>query len=756
MRPAGPVVDPLPCSGCGRLLDPLRAGHVAIFDARVHHFCSRGACRALFLREAETEVAIAPAPCPIDEQIEARRAELDEPIVAAFAPVPLDASLPDRPPVDDDRLLVEPITRTILTEAPPRFDVAEPRDIGTLLLIIAIAAGALAVALALAGDTRLVAGARIVLALVGTAMLVGRALTTPSEADDPHPAALIAPALIAALIAAWAAIGADRPLGSEAASLAGIIVTATALGLLLVDGARRAVRGEREWIERALAAPARRTGQQDVAEGAPGCDVYDLRPGEALLVERGEIVPVDLTVAGDDVDVYPWVGATTAARRRAGDAVVAGARVARGSLHGVCTWTGHDRAFARVLLDPRRRADALAPIARASRALVARWALVAAVIGALSAVVAGRRAIEVAMIAVATYAAFASAVTASIAAVHISRGILVALRRGITYKSADAWDRAGRATAAVFCARGTLLLGEPELSEVEATHAKIDKDAVLALAAGAERTGEHPIAHAILRAARARGVRPDGVRNPCVYPGMGVTAITSAGEPLCVGNRTLLLEQRISIAHAEPRMAELEALGRAVVLVGVGARLVGLLALQDGLRPGARAAVQHMLDASIEPVLMSGDARETCEAIARSLDVEHVRAEVLPDARSAEIRRLIDAGASVAVLGHASVDEAALGAADVAVALGSAGSTPGEYAVALASDDVRDAALSLALAHRARAEARTGLALASSPAFFGAVAIAFGVLPPAFAPLAALIGAVMAVTHVRALDRLRG
>jgi cation transport ATPase len=74
----------------------------------------------------------------------------------------------------------------------------------------------------------------------------------------------------------------------------------------------------------------------------------------------------------------------------------------------------------------------------------------------------------------------------------------------------------------------------------------------------------------------------------------------------------------------------------------------------------------------------------------------------------------------------------------------------------LASDDVRDAALSLALAHRARAEARTGLALAAGPAFFGAIAIAFGVLPPAFAPLAALVGAVMAVTHVRALDRLRG
>src|SRR5262249_15010808 len=163
----------------------------------------------------------------------------------------------------------------------------------------------------------------------------------------------------------------------------------------------------------------------------------------------------------------------------------------------------------------------------------------------------------------------------------------------------------------------------------------------------------------------------------------------SSGEELCVGSRSLMMQQRISIAIAEERIAELESLGRTVVLVALGSRLVGVIGLQDGLRPGARAAVQHLLDAQIEPVLMSGDARETCEAIGRSLDIDHIRPEVLPADRGAEVRRLIDAGMSVAVLGHPGIDDAALGAADVAVALGAAGSTPGDYAVTLASDDVR-------------------------------------------------------------------
>ncbi|MFO0760896.1 MAG: HAD-IC family P-type ATPase [Byssovorax sp.] len=786
MRAAGPVVDPVPCSGCGKLIDPLRAGHVAIFDRRFCFFCNRGTCRALFLGE---EVRPEPAAAVrIPEEAPSLRADLDAPILPAFAPPPAGATLPEPPALDDVRSLGEPLSQTILNDDPPPLDLDEPRDIGALLLVMAVVAGSLAVALGLAGDAELVIAARIVLAAVGTGMLFGRAATTPRDACDPHPAPVLASTTASLGIAAWAALGKDRPLGAEAASLAGILVTAAAVSAWLVESARREIGAERHWIASSLTVPGRRAS---VDQGAPEAEpngrargaspsippgapereqaaaeaslggkgkVFDLRSGEAVIVEPGEVVPVDLTLVGSEVEVLPWIGAATPLRRRAGDAVVAGARVVRGRLRGVCTWAGNDRSYARVILDPRRRADALAQIAQASRHLAERWAIVAAAIGAVSAVVARRNPIEIALTALAVHAALSTAVIASIASTHVARGILLALRRGIVYKSADAWDRAGRVAVAVFSARGTLLLGEPELSEIEAAPTggrsaahptKLEPDQVLALAAGAERAEEHPIATAIVRAARAKGVRPDGVRNPNPHPGLGVTAVSSSGEELCVGNRTLMLEQRISIAAAEARIAELESLGRTVVLVALGSRLAGLLALQDGLRPGARAAVQHLLDAQIEPVLMSGDARETCEAIGRSLDIDHIRPEVLPDARSAEVRRLIEAGASVAVLGHPGHDDASLGAADVAVALGAAGSAPGDYAVSLASDDVRDAALSLALAHRTRLEARVGLGLALGPGLVGAAVIAFGILPPAYAPLAALLGGAIAVAHVK-------
>jgi P-type Cu+ transporter len=773
MRAAGPVVDPVPCSACGKLIDPLRAGHVAIFDQKVHYFCNRAVCRAAYLGEP----VASPPPSDI---LESPLAEEDAgaPIEDAFAPLSPDEGLPEPPPALDGEGPIEPLSRMILHDAPGRVDPPEGRDVGALLLVLAVVAGTLTVSLSLLGTAPLSILARIVLGGVGATMLVGRALTTERDASDPNLMPLLFAPVASVGVALWASFGKDAALAGEATSLAGFIVTAAAVGAWLIESARRGVTGERMWLDRHLAVPGRRAPDRERgAESKPKDKVFDLKPGEQVVVEAGEIVPVDLAILEGEVEILPWTFATTPVWRKAGDPIVAGARVVSGRLRGTCTWAGSDRAFARVVLDPRRRADAFAPVAKASRALVERWSFAAAFVGGLSAFVAGRIPVEIAMAVIAVHAALSTPVAASIAAVHVARGVLLGLRRGIVYKSSDGWELAGRVQTAIFCARGTLLKGEPELSEVIATTTKLDETDVLALAAGAERMSEDPVANAIVRAARARQIRPDGVRNPQQYPGLGVTAISSAGEELIVGMRALLLEERVSVAAMERQITELESQGRTVVLVAIGGRLVGLLALIDGLRPGARAAVQHLLDAEIEPIIMSGDSRETCEAIARSLDIEHVRPEVLPADRAPEVRRVMDAGVTVAVLGHGGVDDDPLATADVAVALGAAGtassaaaSAPGapapgsnapkiaaqgDFAVTLASDDVRDAALALALARRVRTEARIGVAIAAVPALIGAVAVAFGLLPPAYAPIASLLGCVMATVHARALEGKR-
>jgi Cu+-exporting ATPase len=205
-----------------------------------------------------------------------------------------------------------------------------------------------------------------------------------------------------------------------------------------------------------------------------------------------------------------------------------------------------------------------------------------------------------------------------------------------------------------------------------------------------------------------------------------------------------MLKERISVARAEDRIAELEASGSTVLLVAVAQRLVGVVALQGGLRPGARAAVQHLLDAGIEPVLLSGDARQTCEALRKTIDVDHIRPEILPNERGAEIERLRSGGANVAVVGRSPTDDVALSAASVSIALPSPGSRGTDFDIELASDEVQTAAMALHHAHRCRRQALRGMTLMIAGAALSCLLVLAAALPPAIVPVVSVIALLLA------------
>lgn len=747
-RPAGPAARPVRCAACGAAVDPLRAARVAIFNDKFRYFCS-AECRERY----DPSTLLTPLPMPrrrapgalSAEQVVATRVQAPAELVArrqtaeALADV---AALeePGRASSAPPEVELEPEPEPVAEE------IEEPTDVGTLLLALAVAGGVLAVALALAGQSQIALVSRTLLVCVAAAALVVQNVMGSRDPTEAHPGALLAAPLASAAVGV-AALATQHPKTSAAVTLSGLVIAMAAGMVWAMARARRPLDLEREEIDLTL----RQTAHRVVGDETAPARAVDLRPGEEIVVEPGETVPVDATVTAGSAKVAPWPGSRSVVDRVEGDPIVAGATVLEGRLRAVAAWAGYDRAWLRLTNDPRRRADLLAPLARVGRLTAERGAPFAAGFAALAAFAENQGGLEIAMFAVAAQAALANAGVAQIGALHVARSVLVSLRRGIVFRTADALDRAGKVSVAAFCARGTLLLGEPEVANIEPV-GEIEPERVLALVAGAESGSSHPVATAVLRAARSRGVRPDGVRSPSVQAGLGVTAVASSGQPLVVGSRALMLKERISVAAAETKVNELEAMGRTVMLVALGSRLVGVIGLQDGLRPGARAAVQHLLDVGVEPVLLSGDSRETCEAIGRALDIEHVRPEVLPTERGEEIRRLSEGGAIVAVLGQSPTDDVALSAADVSVALGSAGSSSAEWAVQLAADDVRDAAYALRIAHRTRAGARLGLALALAPGLAGAIAVAFALVPPAIAPLAAFAGGTAALLRLRSAD----
>jgi cation transport ATPase len=783
------------CPACGKDVDSLRAGHVAILGDQFQYFCDEWCKRDLIASTSsplpsEVTTAIpppvtsdgaisesvsrlaprepeAPARLPSSPPISTDReceASIEEPprtLPSAFAetsPLRVEGSAPSqevkvlsarRPGVvvtlpraraqaiDGARRSPEgPVSRP--TPARPLRGIRVPPAV----VVLGIVLGALAALLSLAGA---VANAtRLPLAALAAAVVVAHWALRPRDPEAAHPILGLAPVVGGVAAAVWGLVRSD-PQALGFASFAGLAAAAALASDLLVANAERPTRRARERIARELSAPVRVVREGESVQVTP----FDVKPGEQVVVEAGETVGVDIVVTAGDALVMPWLDAPIEGTRREGDPFVAGGKVLSGRLRGTTTWAGVDRAFYRLALSPKLRVDVAAPLARGLRLSVERGALIAGTLVAVASYASGVEGPEILASACAVALAVGARAVVSVVALHHARGHLAALSHGIVYKDAAAMDAAGRVEVAVLCPRGTVLMGEPEIVALEAL-ANVDEGRVMALAAGAEAASTHPFASAILRAARNRAERSENVRSATIHAGLGVTALAASGERLVVGSRALLLQQKVSVAIADARVTELEAQGRSVLLVALAEKLIGLLALQDGLRPGARAAVQRLLDTQIEPVLLSGEARETCETIGHALDIEHIRPEVLPADRGVEVRALGEGGHVVAVLGHPATDDAALGAADVSVALGAAGSTPGEWTVSLASDDVRDAARALSLAHEARDHARVAMVLGLSPGIIAALAVASGLLPLGVAPVAVLLGAIAALVHARA------
>lgn len=736
----------VPCAQCRAPVDPLRAARVAIFFDHFQYFCSVE-CHAAYrpIRKEKIPTPIPsrlPLPRPVERTavaLEVTHAELDEHHRVKRALVAVGDELVERvPPRAEPAMDFDPLNSP---EMAPTTGSVVPQDYGHLLLSIGLIGGLLAMALWLAGDSRVILTSRLVVAWVSLGAMVAHALTTERDPASLHPGyGLAAPT--AALLLSTVARVVSLQETNQLLGLTGTTLTCTALGLLWATRIRLTLAAYRRSLTQVFDIPAHRIVGEDLCEVGP----CDLRAGEEIVVGPGEVVPADGTIVAGNAEVELWAGTTETAVRGEGDHLVAGARVLSGRLRLIVTWTGQDRAWARISLDPRRRADLFSQTARLGRLIAERGAPVAAGAAALLTFASDLSLWQILGSAIAAQAAFAQLPIAEVGAYWVARTVRLALCRGIAIRTPEAIDAAGRVSAAVFCARGTLLLGEPEIASIEAM-GQLSVQRVLELASGAQNGSAHPTATAVLRAARQRGVRPDAVRSPNLRPGLGVTAIASDGQPLVVGSRGLMLREHVSVALAEQKLSDLEALGQTVLLVAVGGRLAGMLGLQDGLRPGARAAVQHLLDVGIEPILLSGDTRETCEAIGRALDIDHVRPEIMPADRGDEIRRLTDGGAVAAVIGRSPVDDAALANGDVSVSLASAGSGSSEWQFQLASDDVRDAAFAIRLAHRCRSEVRLALALSVTAAGLATLIVSLALAPLSAAPILSFLGGVAALAR---------
>lgn len=464
-------------------------------------------------------------------------------------------------------------------------------------------------------------------------------------------------------------------------------------------------------------------------------EVWELEPGDLVLVRNGEQVPVDGRVLSGNggVDEATITGESVPAEKSEGSEVFAGTWLRSGVLRIEAVGIGADTTLARIV---HRVEDAQDDKARTQTFMerFSTWYTPAVMISALVvalipwSLVATMGNIELALtlLVIGCPGALVISIPVSIVA-----GIGRSAKDGVLIKGGEYLESAARVDAVVVDKTGTLTNGRPVLTDVDVLDDDYSREDVLRLAARAETASEHPLAEAIISGAREAGLEIDLVEAAEPVAGKGIRAEVD-GRVVAVGSADLL-DHRPDNA----RILELNDQGRTAMFVGVDGRAVGIVAVADTIRDDAPAAVRALHDAGIRVVMATGDAQRVARNVGAELGVDEIRAELMPEDKVEIVRELQSRGHTVAMVGDGVNDTPALALADIGVAMGAAGSPAAietadialmadrlprlPYALSLAKRTVRTMRLNIAIALVTVAALLAGL-------FLGGVTMSIGML----------------------------
>ncbi|HJW76674.1 MAG TPA: heavy metal translocating P-type ATPase [Thermoleophilia bacterium] len=450
----------------------------------------------------------------------------------------------------------------------------------------------------------------------------------------------------------------------------------------------------------------------------------EVLPGDVVAVRPGEQVPVDgVVVAGySAVDESMLTGESLPVEKHMGDQVIGGTLNKTGAFRFEATRVGEETALAQIIELVEQAQASKAPIQK-----MADW-------------VAGHFILGVHMLALAVFAfwffvgyqaffepqssfllspftlgsigVFGFSLLLSVTVLVISCPCAVGLATpsaimagsgkgaeyGVLFKSAEAIEGTAKLTTIVFDKTGTLTRGEPSVTDIVVARSgagRAGETEVLRAAAIAEKGSEHPLGEAIVRGALERGVEVPHAEEFDSIPGHGVAA-AFAGQRVLLGNRKLMAVRGVDISELLPEAARLEGEGKTVMFVAAGDRndsLVasGLIAVADTLKDHSAAAVSELHRLGIKVAMITGDNRRTAEAIARQVGIDRVLAEVLPQDKAEEVRKLQSEGQKVSMVGDGVNDAPALAQANVGIAIGSGTDVAKETGdIILIKEDLRD------------------------------------------------------------------
>jgi Cu+-exporting ATPase len=434
--------------------------------------------------------------------------------------------------------------------------------------------------------------------------------------------------------------------------------------------------------------------------------VEDVRGGDLIIVRPGEKIPVDGVVREgvSAVDESMLTGESLPVEKRPGTEVFGATLNKTGFFRFEATKVGKETALAQIIRLVEVAQGSKPPIQKAADRIAGIFVPIVLIIALLTFVVWYFWGPEPALIfalsnlmAVLLIACPCAIGLAAPTAVMV--GIGKGAEHGILFRGAEALEFGSKLTTIVLDKTGTLTKGEPSVTDIKGINGFDQRD-VLRYSASAEKGSEHPLGEAIVNRALEEGLELQTVESFEAIAGHGITA-NVAGKDLLLGNLKLMWERKAFLNGLEPEAERLAEEGKTPMFVAIDGKPAGIIAVADTLKPNSKEAVAALHALGLEVAMITGDNKRTAEAIARQLGIDRVLAEVLPQDKAEEVKRLQAEGKIVAMAGDGINDAPALAQADVGIAMGTGTDVAMEASdITLISGDLRGIVTAIALSKR--------------------------------------------------------
>ncbi|MBM7869153.1 Cu+-exporting ATPase [Clostridium pascui] len=432
--------------------------------------------------------------------------------------------------------------------------------------------------------------------------------------------------------------------------------------------------------------------------------IEEVEVGDIIVVKPGEKMPVDGEVVEGitSVDESMLTGESIPVEKNIGDKIIGASINKNGTIKYRATKVGKDTALAQIIKLVEDAQGSKAPIAKLADIISGYFVPVVMVIAVISAF-AWYMSGETGVFALTIFISVLVIACPCALGLATPTAIMVGTGKGAEYgvliKSGAALETAHKVKTIVFDKTGTITEGKPKVTDVVVTN-DITQDYLLQLAASAEKGSEHPLGEAIVKGAEEKGLEFKKLDFFKAIPGHGIE-VKIDGKDILLGNRKLMVESNISLENLEETSHKLAGEGKTPMYVSIDGKMVGIIAVADTVKENSKKAIEKLHEMGIEVAMITGDNKRTAEAIAKQVGIDRILAEVLPQDKANEVKKLQAEGKKVAMVGDGINDAPALAQADIGIAIGSGTDVAMESAdIVLMRSDLMDVPTAIQLSKK--------------------------------------------------------